>query len=195
MSDEHHEKSYRVLEILSESREISQRELARRSGLSLGMVNLIINRLAKTGYIKVSGISRKKAAYILTPAGIVERMFRSYQYFLRACRVFQESRVRLESLLSSVVAGGNRRFAVLGEGDVASLVELILRSRWGTEVSSRRILDAAGAIAGEVVLDCRPGREGEPVGISVMEQILGSPEGRLPSDALSATAAGDGASR
>ena len=48
MEPDFSEKSFRLLEILSQDKELSQRELAQRADLSLGMVNLILKRLVRT---------------------------------------------------------------------------------------------------------------------------------------------------
>jgi DNA-binding MarR family transcriptional regulator len=122
------DKSYRVLEILAAGRELSQREVAQQSGLSLGMVNLILKRLITTGYIKASNLNQKKIEYILTPKGLAEKMARSYAYFVRAYRAFQESQSRVETLLNPLLKKGHRKFVIVGDGEIAKLVEMILKT-------------------------------------------------------------------
>jgi|GEM_PF-399798 len=80
------EAQFRTLRELSSESEISQRDLSKRIGLSLGSVNFILKELIKKGYVKAQRFknSNNKAAYIyvLTPKGINERV-RQTQYFLR----------------------------------------------------------------------------------------------------------------
>ncbi len=80
------EAEFRTLRELSSESEISQRDLSKRIGLSLGSVNFILKELIKKGYVKAQRFknSNNKAAYIyvLTPKGINERV-RQTQYFLR----------------------------------------------------------------------------------------------------------------
>jgi EPS-associated MarR family transcriptional regulator len=80
------EAQFRTLRELSEAREISQRDLSKKIGLSLGSVNFILKELIKKGYVKAQRFknSHNKAAYIyvLTPQGINERV-RQTQYFLQ----------------------------------------------------------------------------------------------------------------
>jgi predicted transcriptional regulator len=166
------DKSYQVLDILAEKNDLSQRQLARQTGLSVGMVNLIVQRLMKTGYLKVANLDRKKMEYILTPKGIAERMGRSYQYFLRAYRTFFESRSRIEALVDPLLKAGHREFFIVGDGEIAQVVELVLRGRAADGVSVVRA-QANGTSHGDaVVLDCRLRGDGQPVGISVLEAIL-----------------------
>lgn len=80
------EAQFRTLRELSSESEISQRDLSKRIGRSLGSVNFILKELIKKGYVKAQRFknSNNKAAYIyvLTPKGINERV-RQTQYFLR----------------------------------------------------------------------------------------------------------------
>jgi EPS-associated MarR family transcriptional regulator len=65
---------YRLLQLLSANPHLSQRDVARELGISLGRVNYCLKSLMQKGWIKVSNFrnSRNKAAYIylLTPRGI-----------------------------------------------------------------------------------------------------------------------------
>lgn len=174
--EELNESVYGVLEILAQGKDLSQRELARQSGLSLGMVNLILKRLVKTGLIKVHMLDRNKINYILTPKGLSQRMVRSYQYFLRAFRTFNESQKRIDSLLDSLIAKGNRRFVVLGEGEVAGIIEMAVKARKDANLSVRRAGAETHALGpDEVLLDCRFGESKDAVGISILEEILKHP--------------------
>jgi EPS-associated MarR family transcriptional regulator len=65
---------YKILKIISDHPEISQRELARKLGISLGKVNYCIQALMEKGLIKATNFrnSKNKLAYMyfLTPRGI-----------------------------------------------------------------------------------------------------------------------------
>ena len=79
------EAEFKTLRELSESGTISQRDLSKKVGLSLGSVNFILKELIKRGYVKAQRFknSHNKAAYIyvLTPDGINARI-KQTQYFL-----------------------------------------------------------------------------------------------------------------
>ena len=80
------EAQFRTLRELSSEKEISQRDLSKRIGLSLGSMNFILKELIKKGYVKAQRFknSNNKAAYIyvLTPQGINERIQQT-QHFLQ----------------------------------------------------------------------------------------------------------------
>ncbi len=71
-------KSLEVLKLLAETSDLSQRDIALRSGASLGMVNLVLRRLVRTGYIKIVNMDRRKVRYILTAKGLVRFLGHSF---------------------------------------------------------------------------------------------------------------------
>lgn len=71
LSDDVH---YRLLKILEERPEASQRELSEALGISLGKINYCVKALLDQGWIKATNFKNSKNklayAYLLTPAGI-----------------------------------------------------------------------------------------------------------------------------
>jgi len=80
------EAQFKTLRELSAEGTVSQRDLSKKVGLSLGSVNYILKELIKRGYVKAQRFknSQNKAAYIyvLTPEGINARV-KQTQYFLQ----------------------------------------------------------------------------------------------------------------
>ena len=68
---------YKILKTLEHSPEISQRDLARELGVSLGRVNFCLKALIDVGLLKATNFrnSRNKSAYmyLLTPNGVKEK--------------------------------------------------------------------------------------------------------------------------
>ena len=74
LSDEYR---YKILKRLEANPEISQRELARELGISLGRVNYCIQALIEKGLVKADNFrnskNKKGYAYLLTPRGIEDK--------------------------------------------------------------------------------------------------------------------------
>jgi MarR family transcriptional regulator, temperature-dependent positive regulator of motility len=68
---------YRLLKLIEANPRISQRELARTMGVSLGKANYCMKALVARGFVKLENFRRhgKKMAYayLLTPAGLEEK--------------------------------------------------------------------------------------------------------------------------
>lgn len=71
------EYKYKILKLVAADSEISQRELAKALGISLGKTNYCLKALIEKGTLKVSNFknSKNKLAYmyLLTPSGIEEK--------------------------------------------------------------------------------------------------------------------------
>ena len=164
----------RILSVLADDQQVSQRQLAERAGLSVGMINLLLRRLTKTGYIKIVNLNRRKMGYLLTPKGLSEKTNRSYQYLLRAVQTYRQIQDRITEFIDEQLVRGKKRFIVAGEGEIADLVMLVLRSK-GEDI---QFVSQAGApphpaADGAVVIHCDINNQ--PVeGIAVLESILKS---------------------
>ena len=68
---------YGLLKTLEENPGLSQRDLAKRLGISLGKVNFCLNALVEKGSLKISNFRNNENklayAYLLTPRGIEEK--------------------------------------------------------------------------------------------------------------------------
>lgn len=78
----------RILKALEQEPELSQRELARRLGISLGRTNFLLRALIEKGAIKAGSFSRndgklQKITYLLTPTGIGVRLCLTRAYLAR----------------------------------------------------------------------------------------------------------------
>jgi len=67
-------KDYQILCEVERDASLSQRDLARLSGLNLATINQIIKRLIRKGCIKTRRINAKRVAYFLTPQGFAEKI-------------------------------------------------------------------------------------------------------------------------
>lgn len=69
---------YRVLRLIEEQPEVSQRELARALGVSLGKTHYLLKALLDKGLVKADNFRRSDNklayAYLLTPSGIAAKL-------------------------------------------------------------------------------------------------------------------------
>lgn len=79
-----------MLEVIQNHDYISQRDISNEVGISLGMVNLLLKKFAKTGLIKAERLNGNKVKYMLTPSGFsylskktVDYISRSYKAVLK----------------------------------------------------------------------------------------------------------------
>lgn len=114
-----------VLESLQEATDaVSQRDLARRTGFSVGLVNAVLKKLVHTGYVKTSHLNRRSLEYLLTPRGFAQTALRSYHYIVDTMRGYREIQRKLHAVLSNLREEGYEVFYLHGDGDLAELVAI-----------------------------------------------------------------------
>jgi EPS-associated MarR family transcriptional regulator len=87
---------YSLLRLLEANPTMSQRDVARRLGMSLGKVNYCVQAMVKRGMIKATNFknSQRKAAYmyLLTPRGIEEKAQVTARFLQQKVREYEEIR-------------------------------------------------------------------------------------------------------
>ena len=98
---------YQVLKILEQNPRISQRELARELGVSVGKVNYCLKALMKKGLVKASNFknSSNKIAYfyVLTPRGIEAKTKISVRFLQRKLEEYEALKGEIEELQTEVL--------------------------------------------------------------------------------------------
>jgi EPS-associated MarR family transcriptional regulator len=100
---------FRVLHILEDEPRISQRQLAKRLGISLGGVNFCLKALIEIGHIKAGNFSKNPNKsiylYLLTPKGIAEKAKLTAGFLKRKMAEFYALKDEIEAIKSK--AAGN----------------------------------------------------------------------------------------
>jgi len=97
----------KLLKELSKDNKLSQRELSRKLGLSLGSVNYVVSSLVDAGYIRAKRFknSKNKMAYmyILTPAGIKSKIQLSRDFLKRKLDEYEMLKIEIEELKREII--------------------------------------------------------------------------------------------
>ncbi|HUG37447.1 MAG TPA: winged helix-turn-helix transcriptional regulator [Candidatus Limnocylindrales bacterium] len=130
--DRHLERDLEILKAIDEGLPLTQRALAERLGVALGLTNLYLKRLAGKGLIKVRDFARKPAVrkrlrYVLTPQGVAEKTRLTYEYMGHSLQLFRRTRENLRASLAHLPEQGVKRIALFGTGEAAELAYLTLK--------------------------------------------------------------------
>jgi DNA-binding MarR family transcriptional regulator len=98
----------KILSELSSDDSLTQRDLGRRLGIALGLVNSYIKNLIAKGFVTVKSIPPKRYLYFLTPEGFAEKTRLTYHLLQDYTRIYREARNNLKGLLSGLRADGER---------------------------------------------------------------------------------------
>jgi EPS-associated MarR family transcriptional regulator len=92
----------RVLQIVHKNPQLSQRELARELGVSLGKAHYCLNALIEMGFIKSRSFRRHKNklayAYLLTPSGVEEKARIAVIFLRRKIGEYEALKTEIEML-------------------------------------------------------------------------------------------------
>jgi len=115
-----------LLEALEQESTITQRTLATRLGIALGLTNLYLKRLIRKGYVKCVTVSPNRLVYSLTPKGMARKGRLTFEFMKYSLDFYRDVRQLLRRSLAVAVAE-QQRVAIYGTGDAAELVYLLLR--------------------------------------------------------------------
>ena len=97
---------FRVLRILEEKPDITQREIAQKLGISTSGLNYALNALIDKGWVKVHNFSESNNklgyAYLLTPSGISEKVSLTSRFLQRKLQEYEDMKAEIESLRSEL---------------------------------------------------------------------------------------------
>src|ERR1051325_7861512 len=89
-----------LLEAVEQNARVTQRSLANKLGIALGLTNIYLRRLVRKGYIKCVNVQSNRITYLITPRGIAEKARLTYEFMDYSLHLYGEVRQHLRSALA-----------------------------------------------------------------------------------------------
>ena len=93
---------YKLLKILKDNPEMTQRQLSRELGLSLGKTNYLIHALTGKGLLKLTNFTRSNNKlgylYLITPKGLEEKAILAKNFLERKSLQYNKLKEEIEIL-------------------------------------------------------------------------------------------------
>ena len=97
---------FRVMRILQDNPDLTQRELAERLGVSVGGLNYCLKALMDKGWVKMQNFSQSKNkfgyVYMLTPHGMAEKAALTGRFLQRKMEEYEALKAEIEMLRAEV---------------------------------------------------------------------------------------------
>lgn len=97
---------FRVLRLLQDNPEMSQRDLAREVGISVGATHYLLNALVEKGLVKLGNFSaakdKRRYAYLLTSAGLSEKARLTRNFLARKMAEYELLKAEIEDVRSEL---------------------------------------------------------------------------------------------
>ena len=101
---------FRIMRILQENSDLTQRELAEKLGMSVGGLNYCLHALIDKGLVKIQNFSNSKNkfkyVYLLTPMGIEDKLALASRFLSRKLEEYETLKLEIDVLKSEVDALG-----------------------------------------------------------------------------------------
>jgi EPS-associated MarR family transcriptional regulator len=99
---------FRVLKLLQDSPDLSQRELANRLGVSNGKLHYCMRALMDKGLVKLANFANSKHhlhyAYLLTPAGISQKATMTSSFLKRKMAEYEALQAEIAALQAEIAS-------------------------------------------------------------------------------------------
>ena len=117
-------RNLQALEAIAEDDQLTQRSLASKLGIALGLTNIYLKRLVRKGYVKCVNVQSNRLRYLLTPTGIAEKTRLTYEFMQYSLFLYGQVRQHLHAVLEPYMLDSRTRVAVFGTGEAAELAYL-----------------------------------------------------------------------
>jgi DNA-binding MarR family transcriptional regulator len=124
------QESFRTLQLMTELEDgstVSQRELAGRLGVAVGLVNSYLKNFVSKGYVRVKNYPRNRYAYLLTPKGIAEKIRLALQHLNYFTNLYTTTRQEYLELFRQLKADGVVEVVFCGVDEVAEIAYMSLQ--------------------------------------------------------------------
>jgi len=116
-----------ILEKIENNSYLTQRDLSKEVGIALGLVNHLLRKMVKKGWIKIKNIDAKRIRYLITQEGAREKTSLLYQrvestihFYLEAKRVIKEKVLHLKN-------EGVKDVSIYGINHISEVLFIVLK--------------------------------------------------------------------
>jgi DNA-binding MarR family transcriptional regulator len=113
-----------ILQEIESNGNCTQRELARRSGLTLSYLNVYLKDLVRKGCVSVRDMPGRRLWYNLTPKGMAEKARMTLEYMKWSLAKYQDIRDRVRGVCQRLEKENKRDIVIFGVSDAAEIFYL-----------------------------------------------------------------------
>ena len=110
---------FRVLSLLEQNPDMSQRDLAKALGVSLGGINYSLKALMERGMVKAQNFKKSESklayAYVLTPQGIAEKTKLTARFLKRKMEEYEALKAEIDLLQNTL--NGKRQSSLMFDNE------------------------------------------------------------------------------
>jgi len=113
-----------ILEAIAERSDVTQRHLAKRAGVALGLANAYLKRCVRKGWVKIQQIPPNRYLYYLTPKGFAEKSRLTGEYLSASLAYYRRAGESCAREFRRFRRAGKCRFVLCGVSELAEIAAL-----------------------------------------------------------------------
>lgn len=116
-----------LLEAIEQRSDVTQRNLAARLDVALGLANSYLKRCVRKGLVKIQQVPPNRYLYYLTPKGFHEKSRLTAQYLVSSLNIYRRASDGYARLFAACAAEGRDRVVLCGATDLAEIAAIRAR--------------------------------------------------------------------
>ena len=120
-------RSFLLLDEISRNNKVTQRDLSRRLGVALGLINSYIKNLTSKGYVTIATIPRNRYKYYLTPNGFIEKTRLTYHHLQNFTNLYRSARQDFQKLFQNLQKENIKKVVFCGADEVTEIAYITLQ--------------------------------------------------------------------
>ena len=118
---------------------VTQMTLRKRIGVSIGLINAMLKRGIRNGYVKARKAPFKRYAYCVTPKGFSEKSRLLAIHLHNSLTFFRVARSEYADIFARARTEGQTRLVLMGSGELA---EIAILAAWGEGFTPLALIDS-----------------------------------------------------
>lgn len=111
-----------ILDLIEKDAKITQREISKKVGIAVSMVNSYLDDYEKKGLIKMKRHSTKNVEYFVTKKGMERRKLLNIWYLKSSHEVYLSAKDNIIKFLDQIIKKGFKKILLYGAGEVAEIM-------------------------------------------------------------------------
>lgn len=116
-----------ILEKIEGNGHLTQRDLSREVGIALGLVNHLLKKMVRKGWIKIKNVDAKRIRYLITPQGAREKSSLLYKRVESTIHFYLDAKRVIKAKVEHLKGDGVESVSIYGINHVAEVLFIVLK--------------------------------------------------------------------
>ena len=116
-----------ILERLEGNGHLTQRDLSKEVGIALGLVNHLLKKMVRKGWIKIRNVDAKKIRYLITPEGAMEKSSLLYKRVESTIHFYLDAKRVIKEKVEHLKGDGVKSVSIYGINHISEVLFIVLK--------------------------------------------------------------------